>query len=158
MVPSVIMNYINEADYAKTLVMANSKFVGRVVSLQLDLNGPTTEFYKKIIFHSKTGIDETLLESFEFIFNPPKSLNTTNLTDMVGNADQVISVAIKAITGENSEQTNDNNKIKDYLYNALIRQYLPMINWAAVDEAYEDAKLHVAEDNIRAKADKTEET
>lgn len=148
-VPSVIMNYINEADYAKTLVMANSKFVGRVISLQIDLNGPTTDFYKLVLRHSNTSIDPDKLDSFEFVYNPPKTLNNTNLGDMVANADQVIALAIKSVTGENSDQTNDNNKIKDYMYNTLIRQYLPMINWSAVDDAYTDAKLLVAEDNIK---------
>ena len=152
-VPSVIMNYINEADYAKTLVMANSKFVGRVVSFQLDLNGPTTEFYKLIIKHSNCGIDESILDSFEFVYNAPKTLNNMNLGDMVANVDQIINLAIKAATGENADQSNNNNQIKDEMYNTLIRQYLPMINWSAVDDALSDAKIAVAKKNLSNKSD-----
>ena len=148
-VPSVIMNYINEADYAKTLVMANSKFVGRVVSDQLDLGHSTTEFYKSILRHSNASIDPDILESFEFVYNAPKSLNTTNLADMVANADQLINLAIKAVTGESADQTNDNNRLKDHIYNSLIRQYMPMLNWAEIDNAYEDAKIKVASENIK---------
>ena len=149
-VPSVIMNYVNEADYAKTLVMANSKFVGRVISLQLDLGSSTTEFYKSIIRHSNCGISDDMLNSFEFVYNAPKSLNNMNLGDMVANVDQVINMAIKASTGENADQTNDNNRIKDYMYNTLIRQYLPMINWSAIDDALSDARIQVSRDNIKA--------
>ena len=35
-VPDVLMNYLNEADFAKTLELANNRFQGRVVSFQLD--------------------------------------------------------------------------------------------------------------------------
>ena len=42
-VPSVIMNYINEADYAKTLVMANAKYLSRVLSDQIDYNKGITK-------------------------------------------------------------------------------------------------------------------
>jgi len=142
-VPSVIMNYVNEADYAKTLVMANSKFVGRVVSLQMDINPSATELYKKIMMFSNIGIPPEAIDGFVYTLNSPKSLNTMNMTDMISNADQVVSNAIKAKTGENADQTDDNNKIKDLMYNNLIRQYLPMINWALVDEAYENAQIEL---------------
>lgn len=151
------MNYINEADYAKTLAMANSKFVGRVVSLQTDLNDPLTEMYKKIMIFSNIGIPENIIEGFTYTLNPPKTLNTMNIADMVGNADQLIAAAIKAKTGENAEQTDDDNKIKDFMYNTLMREYLPMVNWATVDAAYEAAKIALAEFKSNKKIAKTSE-
>lgn len=151
-VPSVIMNYINEADYAKTLVMANSKFLGRVVSYQLDLNTPTTEMYKLIIKHSNISIPENILEDFEFVFNTPKTLNNMNMTDMIANTDQIIMAAIKAVTGENADQTDLNNKIKDKIYNTLFRQYMPMLDWGSIDDAYKNAKLELEEKEAEDKA------
>lgn len=157
-VPSVIMNYINEADYAKTLTMANSKFVGRVVSLQLDFNPALTDLYKKIMRFSNISIPDEAIEGFIYTLNPPKTLNTMNMTDMIGNADQVVMNAIKAKTGENADQTDDNNKIKDIMYNTLIREYLPMINWSMVDEAYENAKIELTRIKEEAKLKKDDES
>jgi len=151
-VPSVIMNYINEADYARTLTMANSKFVGRVISYQMDLNDPTTELYKKIIKFSNTSIPEELIESFEFIFNPPKTLNTTNISDILNNTDQVVSYIIKIMTGENADQTQDSNRIKDKVYKNLAKKYLPMIDWDDADEAIKNAKVEIAKEDAEAKA------
>ena len=150
-VPSVIMNYINEVDFAKTLTMANSKFIGRVISYQLDLNGPTTELYKMIIKYSNTSIPEEIIEQFEFIFNPPKTLNTMNLSDILNNTDQLVSYMIKIMTGENADQTQDSNKIKDKVYKILAKNYLPMLDWAAAEEAIKDAKIEIAKENIETK-------
>ena len=146
------MNYINEADYAKTLTMANSKFVGRVISYQLDMNGPTTELYKLIIKHSNTSIPEEIIEHFEFTFNPPKTLNTMNLSDVLNNTDQVVSYMVKIVTGENADQSQDANRIKDKLYRALAKKYLPMLDWTDAEEAIRYAKIEIAKEDMEAKA------
>lgn len=151
-VPSVIMNYVNEADYAKTLVMANSKFLGRVVSYQLDLNPSVTDLYKLLIRHSNIGIPEEVIDNFEFKFNAPKTLNTNNLGELINNTDQIVNAAIKASTGENADQSNDMNRIKDKLYNKLFRKYLPMIDWNEVDEELKAAKLEIKQEDAEAAA------
>ena len=134
--------------------MANSKFVGRVVSLQLDFNDPLTELYKLIMRFSNIGIPDDKIENFIYTLNPPKSLTTMNLADMIANAEQLVNAAIKAKTGENADQTDDANKIKDIMYNALFREYLPMINWNLVDEIYNDAVITLAELTEKKKANK----
>lgn len=147
-VPSVIMNYVNEADYAKTLVMANSKFLNRVISYQLDLNDGITEWYKKLIKFSgirlKSGeLSETheLVDRFEFKFNQPKMLNFTNMGDLLSNADQVLAFITKAQTGENADQTQDSNIIKDHFYLAMAQDFLPMLPWSRIQDVYNDAKV-----------------
>lgn len=149
--PSVIMNYINEADFAKTLVMSNAKFLGRAISLQIDLNEPITSLYKLLIKHSNIGIPENVVEAFEFKFNTPKTLNTTNLGDLINNTDVIVNAAIKASTGENADQSNDDNRVKDKLYNKLFRKYLPMIDWDLVDTELKNARLEIAQEDANAK-------
>ena len=151
-VPSVIMNYINEVDFAKTLTMANSKFVGRVISYQIDLNKPTTELYKAIIRYSNTSIPEEVIDEFEFKFNPPKTLNTTNMSDILNNTDQVVSYIIKIMTGENADQTQESNKIKDLLYKSLAKHYLPMLDWGNAEEAIKNAKIQLEQEKLNNKA------
>lgn len=149
-VPSAIMNYVNEVDFAKTLTMANTKFVGRVISYQMDMNGPTTELYKLILRYSNTSIPDEVIDNFEFIFNPPKTINTTNLSDILNTTDQVIGYIIKIMTGENADQTQDSNRIKDKVYKELAKQYLPMLDWAAAETALKDAMIAIKKENAEA--------
>lgn len=141
-VPSVIMNYVNEADYAKTLVMANAKFLGRVVSYQLDFNKSITELYRKIIRFS-TDIPVEIVEKVEFFLNPPKSLSNTNMTDLISNTDQIISFIIKAMTGENASPSDEDNTLKDILYKKLAKELLPMIPWEVAEKLYKEAQLEL---------------
>jgi hypothetical protein len=139
-VPSVIMNYINEADYAKTLVMANAKFQNRVVSYQMDFNPAISELYKKIMLYA-TDIPEEVVDEFEFILSTPKSLDTANIIDMVNNTDQLAQFMIKTITGEQAPQTDEDNLLKDIVYKKIVQELLPMLPWANSEKIYEDSKV-----------------
>ena len=55
-VPAAIVNYLNEADFAKVVEQNNTKFNGRVVNYQLDFNNSITELYQKLLRWS-TKID-----------------------------------------------------------------------------------------------------
>ena len=141
-VPSVIMNYINEADYAKTLVMANAKFLSRIVNHQLDLNPSITELYQKILMYSSTLTPEIIAE-FDFSLAAPKALDTTNMSDLISNADQVIAFMIKTLTGENASPSDSDNIFKDILYKKLAKEILPMLPWNNADKVFEDAKVEL---------------
>lgn len=154
-VPSAIMNYVNEADYAKTLVMANAKFVGRVISYQIDLNPSITEMYRSIIRYSGINIPEEKINELIYTLNPPRSLNNINMSDMISNTDQIVSGMIKATTGETAEQTDDDNRIKDIMYNTLFRKLLPMLAWSDADIAYQNAKIKVASEHAEDNASKS---
>ena len=144
--------------YAKTLVMANSKFVGRVTSLQIDINTGATDFYKLILKHSSTTIPDDVIEKLIFKFNPPRSLNTMNMIDLVNNADQVVQAMIKAVTGENSDPGEDGNKIKDFMYLNLMKEMLPMLDWDSADRAYESAKISLAKKKNEPKVTSNEDS
>jgi len=139
-VPSVMMNYINEADYAKTLVMANAKFLGRVVNHQLNFNDGATEVYKKVMRFS-TSLPKEIIESFIFVFNPPKTLSNVNMTDLINNSDQIVNYMMDAITGKNAAGGDDDNLIKDEVYKKIVKEVLPMLPWAKVEEILKEVKI-----------------
>lgn len=146
-VPSAIMNYVNEVDFAKTLTMANTKFIARVISLQMDMNDPTTEFYKKLLKFSNTSIPDEVIDDLEFTFNPPKTLNNMNIMDILNNTDQIINYMLKIMTGETID-TPDENRIRDAVYKELAKQYLPMLDWAAAENALKDAQIKIKKENV----------
>lgn len=145
-VPSVLLNYINEADYAKTLIMANSKFVSYVIGLQTDLNDSITDHYKKILRYNGTSIPENILDSMEFTFNPPKTLNVTNNMDLINNADQITSYIIKTKLGENKDQSLIDNVDKDKLYKSVMEDLTPSINWGRINQLYEAARIETTKE------------
>jgi hypothetical protein len=146
-VPSVIMNYINEADYAKTLVMANAKFLGRVISSQLNFNDGATELYKKVMHHT-TNIKPEIISKFVFTFNPPRTLNNVNMGDLINNTDQTVNYMVDAISGKNATPSDEQLAIKDKVYKKVAKEMLPMLPWKRVDEMIEEAKMELQQDKL----------
>lgn len=139
-VPSVIMQFINEADYAKTLQMGNAKFLGRVVSYQIDINECVTEMYKKILTHS-TDIPAETISKLVFKLSTPSALDSVNMADLVSNVENNVQFVIKAITGENAEQGEEDNIVKDLLFQKLAKQKLSAFDWELIEDMYKDAVL-----------------
>lgn len=145
-VPSVIMNYINEADYSRTLVMANTKFIGRVVSHQMDFNEPITELYKKILRYT-TELNEELIDSLVYTLSTPRYLNNLNMNDIISNIDSIINFMSRIYIGENNSDEST-NKIKDFMIKELGKDMSPMLPWEKLEEIYKIARLKYEEEKI----------
>ena len=146
-VPSVIMNYINEADFAKTLVMANAKQLRRVMMFQDSLNEDITEMYQKIMLYSSDiPIDDIL--DFTFKFQRPKTLPNNNLVDIIGYGDQLLDFIEKTVFGQFAEETPDLNLMKDEFRRSMSRKVLSMLPWEVVDDVLKETKLKINEDKL----------
>lgn len=142
-VPSVIMNYINEVDYAKTLVMANAKHLRRVMTYQESFNESITRFYRMILKYT-TDMDDNTISTFYYTLQKPKALPNNNLSEIVGYGDQIIDLLVKAVYGENQD-SEDLGIAKDLFRTEMSRKILSMLPWEDVDEAIDRVKLKVSE-------------
>lgn len=138
-VPSVIMSYINEADYSRTLVMANAKFIGRVINYQLDFNRSLTELYRKLAKYY-LNLDDSVADAITYTFAAPKSLNNVNMSDIISNAEMTANFIVKCYIGENRNPQEEDNLFKDKLFAKVAKDLLPMIQWDRMDELYNSAQ------------------
>lgn len=141
-VPSVIMNYINEADFAKTLVMANAKHMRRVMTYQDSFDESITRFYKLILLYC-TDMDKNDIRDFEYKLQRPRSLPTGNLVDMLGYGDQLLDFIDKAVYGQYNQDESLNVE-RDMFREEMSRKTLPMLPWEVVDEVLERIRLESA--------------
>ena len=141
-VPSVIMNFVNEADFAKTLVMANAKQLRRVMMYQDSFNEDLTEMYQKILCYC-TDMELEDIANFRYTLQRPKTLPNNNLVDMLGYGDQILDFLEKSEFGQYAEEDEDLNKAKDLFRQEMSRKVLPMLPWEVVDELKEKIDLKV---------------
>lgn len=156
-VPSVIMNYINEADYAKTLVMANAKQLRRVMNYQESFNESITMFYRKILLYC-SDMDESDIENFYYTLQKPKSLPNTNLADTIGYGDQILDTVIKNVYGENQQDSDERLLEKDLFRKDMARNLLSMLPWEEIDKSLDRVKLEIAEKKATGEFKSTEDT
>ena len=151
-VPSVIMNYINEADFAKTLVMANAKHLRRVMMYQDNFNEDLTEMYQKILCYC-TDIEMEDIANFRYTLQRPKTLPNNNLVDMMGYGDQILDFLEKSVFGQYAEETEELNASRDLFRKEMSRKVLPMMPWELVDDILEKVKLDVVKGKLEKSND-----
>jgi len=137
-VPSVILEYNDSADFARSIEMGNIKYANKICSTQKELNGPCTELYRSMIRFEHPEISEEDIDRVYFRFNRPKSLSVQNDADMYNNAEQAATFLVKTVMGDNTEKYDD--AAKDKLFKHIITTcVLPgMYDWEGLTKEAED--------------------
>lgn len=136
-VPSVMLSYINEADYSRTLVMANAELVASAISYQLDFNTGLTEMYKKLARYY-LNLDEELVDSLTYTLALPSSLRNVNMAEIVSNIEQTTNFIIRCYFGDQRNASEEDNIKKDAMFFKVAKDLLPMIQWNHMDELYKE--------------------
>ena len=158
-VPTVIMEYIGSAEFAKQIVSANIKFAGHVASLQSDVEESTTLLYKKLVEHSNLTYEQKAIcaESLEIQLPRPRVLINSNNNEYISQLDQAAEALADMMIGRDSvNNTNvmpDGIRIKEKLKLNIAKKDSPYIEWEEYESLYERAVLEVREESIM-KSDK----
>ena len=145
-VPSVIMEYTDAADYAKSLVTANLKFAGRVAAFQSDLEEATTDLYKALL--SSSSLEESIrnkaVNSLKFKLSRPRVLTNANMADYLSQVEQVTRSIANMYLGENDE-TPEDGKVRTEFIKNMAADMLPFISWNKYEEMLKSSKVKVTE-------------
>lgn len=149
-VPSAIMNYLNEADFAKSIETANTRFQGRVVSYQIDFNSGLTELYRKLAKFSGV-LPQEKLDSFMVILTPPKFSNNMVKNDSLSTFVSIRDFILNIVLGEQWQNDPDKVVKAQKITKRLLKKYLPFIDVDEIDEWVREIDLEVMEDNLNPK-------
>lgn len=149
-VPAAIINYMNEADFAKVIEQNNTKFNGRVVNYQLDFNSSITEWYKKIMRWS-TQIPEQLIDNFTFILQPPKTVASNAKSEAISAFQQYADFVVQLMYGDNSDGEVSPQEIEIFK-KLLADDQLPMLNIQHLEELVKEAGLKATEQLLKPSA------
>lgn len=141
-VPAAILNYLNEADYAKTVEQNHSKFNARVVNYQLDFNPSITDIYKRIMRWS-TNIGEEKISNFNFTLTQPRSATANAKAELISQFNtmtEFLTGLLYPDPGQAENPDNLNAEIREFkkLY---AREQLPMIDFDSIEELVNKAAL-----------------
>lgn len=149
-VPSVILEYNDSADFAKSIEMGNIKYANKICSTQRELNNPATKLYRSMLRFEHPELDENEIQAITFKFNRPKSLAVQNDADIYNNAEQAATFLVKVVCGDNSTKYDD--QAKDCLFNYIIANHiLPgMYDWQSLQEQAEIIIRKIVQDKKEA--------
>ncbi len=144
-VPSVIMEYVGQADYAKGFENGNIKYAARVSSHQSDLEEATTKLYNILVVNSNiSDEDKARFDGhFKIKLNRPKALSVANNNEYLSNLQQMLQLIGSIVIGESAQDPKD-IRIKERFIKAAAREWAPYIDWNGFDEILKAAKLEEA--------------
>ena len=102
-VPAVLLQLVEDMDFARTITMQHAKYLARIISLQNEIENTVTEWYRSIL-RFDTSLDESLIDSFKFYFVRPKALNTQSMSDLISNAETVADFITKNMVDEGDSE------------------------------------------------------
>lgn len=148
-VPSAIMNYLNEADFAKSIETANSKFNGRVINYQLDFNPSLTKWYRQMAKWS-TNIPEDVIDEMTISLPTPKFAKNTVTQDMIGNFTSTSDFLVALYFGESSGDPAMADEVLSFK-KKLARKFLSILNFDELDELFINNKKESKEETLKPK-------
>lgn len=149
-VPAAIVNYLNEADFAKVVEQNNTKFNGRVVNYQLDFNNSITELYQKLLRWS-TKIDENAISNFQFALQPPKATSINTKGELIGQFQTLSDFLVNSLYEDPSQALDAEDlqsEIREFR-KLLIEDQLPMLDMDKINKMKEKAHLNAQKERLK---------
>ena len=147
-VPSVLMEYVNQIDYAKQIETANLKYAGRISSLQADLESATTKLYLILIQNSMLSDDlkTALSQSFMFKLPRPQVLANTNNSDQLSILYSMAQNISNIMYGENN--TDDTLPMKkDAFIKKFITTKCSFLDWDEIQNIVDICEMEFGKES-----------
>lgn len=139
-VPPLLIEQINNADFAKAYTTAHAGFAGIVAEWQSDFESATTALYKRIIENLDVddSIKQRVLSTFTFKLPRPKALSNSNVNENLSNAVQLAETFVNLKFGE---ATDDNRNAYNAAKYAVVKSRCPFIKWEELEQVADKAMM-----------------
>jgi hypothetical protein len=148
----LVINAIDEVDFAKTLEMANTRFLSTVSSYKIDFNRGLTKFYRLLMKYS-TDLEDDVIQSFSFQFNAVKQQDLNITTEMVQNFNTVVEATASFFYPQ--DELEDKNGKPSALYRhfrrEMAKEYLPQLDFDNLEEIVKRVDVASTDDALKQK-------
>lgn len=156
-VPATLINYLNEVDFAKQIEQNNTKFNGRVINYQLDLNIGITEMYKKLAKWCCPDLSENTIDKMTVSIPVPKTTASTAKADAIDSFMRLSDFLCKLLYDDPDSMENQGNmvlkkQIATFRKN-LAKNQLPMINFDEIEKIKNESDLESQKEKLKPSAD-----
>lgn len=148
----LVINAIDEVDFAKTLEMANARFLSTVSSYKIDFNKGFTNLYQHILRY-ETDMEEEIISSFRFQYNAAKQQELNITSDMIQNFNALVEVVISIFYNKNDMEDEKGNPTPKqiHLRKELAKEYLPQLNIDELEKIVNKVNIDSTDDQLQAK-------
>lgn len=146
----LVINAIDEVDFAKTLEMANTRFLSTVSSYKIDFNRGLTKLYQLLMKYS-TDLEDDIIQSFRFQFNAIKQQELNITADMVTQFNAMFEL-VSAVYYSKDDMEDKEGKATPkqmHLRRELAKDYLPQLDFDRLDEIVKRVNVAATDDVLQ---------
>ena len=144
-------NMIDEVDFAKTMEMANTRFLSTISSYKIDFNRGITELYRKLLAYN-TDLEDNVIQSFRFQFHSSKQQSLNITTDMITNFNGLVEMVASIYYSQDQLQDQEQKPtpIVKHLRKELAKDYLPQLDFDQLEEIIDRVNVAATDDRLEA--------
>lgn len=148
----LVINAIDEVDFAKTLELANTRFLSTVSGYKIDFNKGMTDLYQRLMKYS-TDIPDDAINSFKYKFNSIKQQDLVITSEMIQNFNSLVEAVMSIYySKKDMEDENGNPTPKQiHLRKELAKDYLPQLDFDRLDEIVKKVNIDANDDILQRK-------
>ena len=149
----LVIQALDEVDFAKTLEMANSRFLSTVSGYKIDFNSGLTALYRKLLKYS-FDIEEDVLHSLRFQFNTIRQPELVITADMIQNfnTDVELIESLKFPKSKLEDKDGNPTQLRMDLRMELAKKLLPQLEFDELKEIFERVELQAGKKTAEDKA------
>lgn len=147
----VASNMIDEVDFAKTMELANTRFLSSVSGFKIDINRGMTKLYQLLLKYN-SDLDDDIIKSLRYQFNAVKQQELQITTDMINNFNSLVET-VGSIYYKKTDLEDDKGAPTPTMINLrkeLAREYLP-IDIDKLDEVIKRVDIAATDDSLQQK-------
>jgi len=148
----LIQEGIQNAEFAKTLELANARFLSTVSSYKIDFNEGLTNLYQKLMSYC-TDMKEDVVKSFRFQFNQPKQQYLSITYEMIQNFNALAELvaSMKFTVKELKDENGNDTPLAIHLKNEVAKEYLSQLEFDMLDRILKKVNLDYPKDILQDK-------
>ena len=149
----LVINALDDVDFAKTLELANARFQSAVSSYKIDFNRGITKLYQRLMKY-ETDLDDDIINSFKFQFNQIKQQDLSITSDMIQNFNNLAELAESIYFKKEQLEDDKGNptEIRTKFRKELARKYLSQMELDELDDIATKIKINAGLSVLEQKA------
>lgn len=148
-VPAVMVDYVDEIEYATMLGMANIKHLTRCNSIKRDFNPALTDTAKAVIrFCYPTAIPENALEKMKISLRESRIISNNISNQQLGDSIGLCENIVKAYIGEDNNAPEISQYVIQDMTRQLVMEMTPAIPWEKLPDMYEQAIMKAKQKSL----------
>lgn len=149
----MVINAIDEVDFAKTIELANTRFLSAVGSYKIDFNKGMTRLYQTILRYN-SDLDDSTINQFRYSFNQVQKTVLEITNDMVQNFNTVYEVVSSIYYSQDDLVDADGKPTNKsiLLKKKLAQKYLPQLEFDELDAIIAEVNVDANKEVVQKQA------